>query len=464
MNKKPVKLLSLFSGIGSPEQALKNIGVDHELLGFSEIDKFAIKSYCNVHNVSEDLNLGDVTNIDISSLPTDIDLITHGSPCQDFSIAGHQKGGDKGTGTRSSLMWATVDIVEHCKPKVVIWENVKNVLSKKHKHNFDGYLEVMEQLGYNNYYQVLNAKDYGIPQNRERIFTISIRKDVDEGYTFPGPQELTLRLKDMLEDEVDEKYYISTCKVQQLLQNIDGKLDLNKQVIGTCHKNNSMHHSTRDIVYNAEKNAPTLNATMYKDAIKVLIPIDGKNSKTDKIIKSEIQQIVTKRKYDVDIEGLKNTLRECKKKTKLTNKEIANRLNVELTTVEHWFRTDKCFSIPDAYIWYSLKELLQIDIDTFDKSVTTFIQQEGVYEKANRVYNTEGIAPTLTNQSAEKITNNYGIRKLTPRECWRLMGFTDEQFDKAAEVCSNTQLYKQAGNSIVVNVLEAIIDNLKEIL
>ena len=464
MNKKPVKLLSLFSGIGSPEQALKNIGVDHELLGFSEIDKFAIKSYCNVHNVSEDLNLGDVTNIDISSLPTDIDLITHGSPCQDFSIAGHQKGGDKGTGTRSSLMWATVDIVEHCKPKVVIWENVKNVLSKKHKHNFDGYLEVMEQLGYNNYYQVLNAKDYGIPQNRERIFTISIRKDVDEGYTFPGPQELTLRLKDMLEDEVDEKYYISTCKVQQLLQNIDGKLDLNKQVIGTCHKNNSMHHSTRDIVYNAEKNAPTLTATMYKDAVKVLIPIDDKNSKTDKIIKSEIQQIVTKRKYDVDIEGLKNTLRECKKKTKLTNKEIANRLNVELTTVEHWFRTDKCFSIPDAYIWYSLKELLQIDIDTFDKSVTTFIQQEGVYEKANRVYNTEGIAPTLTNQSAEKITNNYGIRKLTPRECWRLMGFTDEQFDKAAEVCSNTQLYKQAGNSIVVNVLEAIIDNLKEIL
>ena len=188
---------------------------------------------------------------------------------------------------------------------------------------------------------------------------------------------------------------------------------------------------------------------------KILEPI-----KTDKIIKSEIQQIVTKRKYDVDIEGLKNTLRECKKKTKLTNKEIANRLNVELTTVEHWFRTDKCFSIPDAYIWYSLKELLQIDTDTFDKSITTFTQQEGVYEKANRVYNTEGIAPTLTNQSAEKITNNYSLRKLTPRECWRLMGFTDEQFDKATEVCSNTQLYKQAGNSIVVNVLEEIFKNL----
>ena len=111
MNKKSIKLLSLFSGIGSPEQALKNIGVDYELVGFSEVNKFAIKSYCKVHDVSEDLSLGDITKIDISSFPTDIDLITHGSPCQDFSSAGLQKGGDKGTGTRSSLMWTTVDIV-----------------------------------------------------------------------------------------------------------------------------------------------------------------------------------------------------------------------------------------------------------------------------------------------------------------------------------------------------------------
>ena len=451
MNKKPVKLLSLFSGIGSPEQALKNIGIEYELVGFSEIDKFAIKSYCNVHNVSEDLNLGDITNIDISSLPTDIDLITHGSPCQDFSIAGHQKGGDKGTGTRSSLMWTTVDIVEHCKPKVVLWENVKNLLSKRHRHNFDGYLEVMEQLGYNNYYQVLNAKDYGIPQSRERVFTVSIRKDVDKGYVFPEPQELTLRLKDILEDQVNEKYYIN----KTWKYSTKDKYEVNEiaQIEGTNYK------AIRSItdVNKVCRCLDTMGGGQREP--KILEPI-----KTDKIIKSEIQQIVTKRKYDVDIEGLKNTLRECKKKTKLTNKEIANRLNVELTTVEHWFRTDKCFSIPDAYIWYSLKELLQIDTDTFDKSVTTFIQQEGVYEKANRVYNTEGIAPTLTNQSAEKITNNYVIRKLTPKECWRLMGFTDEQFDKAAEVCSNTQLYKQAGNSIVVNVLEAIIDNLKEIL
>ena len=399
MNKKSIKLLSLFSGIGSPEQALKNIGVDYELVGFSEVNKFAIKSYCKVHNVSEDLSLGDITNIDISSLPTDIDLITHGSPCQDFSIAGHQKGGDKGTGTRSSLMWNTVDIVEYCRPKVALWENVKNLLSKKHRHNFDRYLEIMEQMGYNSYYQVLNAKDYGIPQNRERVFTVSIRKDIDKGYVFPEPQELTLRLKDMLEDEVDEKYYISICKMQQLIKNIDGKLDLNKQVIGTCHKKNDLSHSTRDIVYNAEKNAPTLNATMYKDPIKVLIPIDGKNSKMDNVTMVN------------DNYGMIN------------GGTIGKLLDINR----------RCYSV-----------------DYISPTITTC---DGGYSEPKII--------EPTNANSEMV---FKVRKLTPRECWRLMGFKDEQFDKAAEVCSNTQLYKLAGNSIVVNVLEEIFKNMTVII
>lgn len=364
---KQISMLSLFSGIGAYEQAFKNKGYEIDLVGFSEINKYAVQSYHNIYGVSEDKCLGDITKIDISSLPTDIDLITHGSPCTSFSISGKQAGGDKGSGTPSSLMWYTVDIVEHCKPKVVIWENVKNVLSKRHRHNFDGYLEVMEQLGYSNYYQVLNAKDYGIPQNRERVFVVSIRKDIDKGYVFPEPQELALRLKDMLENEVDEKYYISTCKVQQLLKNLDGKLDL--------------------------------SATMYKDATKVLIPTEDKNSKMD---------------------------------------------NVTM--------------VNDNYG--------MINGGTIGK----------MHDSSRRCYSVDYVSPTIntcgggnlepkiiepTNENNEMV---FKVRKLTPRECWRLMGFTDEQFDKAAEVCSNTQLYKQAGNSIVVNVLEALIDNLKEIL
>lgn len=202
---------------------MKNIGIEYELVGFSEIDKYAIKSYCAVHGVSEDLNLGDITKIDLAKLKElgDIDLITHGSPCQDFSIAGRLAGGDKGSGTRSSLMWCTVDIVEVVKPKYVMWENVKNLLSAKNRHNFDGYLEIMDRLGYNSYYKVLNAKNYGIPQNRERVFTVSIRKDIDKGYEFPEEIELTKKLKDVLEKDVDEKYYLSDKLIAGLIANTE---------------------------------------------------------------------------------------------------------------------------------------------------------------------------------------------------------------------------------------------------
>ena len=207
---KELEILSLFSGIGAFEKALYNINIDYKLIGFSEIDKYAIKSYCAIHDLDEKLNLGDITKIDIDKLPRFIDIITHGSPCQDFSIAGKQIGGDVGTNTRSSLMWNTVEIVKWCLPKYVIWENVKNILSPKHIHNFNKYIETLKELGYNNYYQILNAKDYGIPQNRERVYTISIRKDIDKGtFKFPEKEELHFRLKDVLEAEVDEKYYLS---------------------------------------------------------------------------------------------------------------------------------------------------------------------------------------------------------------------------------------------------------------
>ena len=140
MNK--LKVLSLFSGIGAFEKALSNLGVDYELVGYSEIDKYASKSYCAIHGVDESLNFGDITKIDIKNLPK-ADLITHGSPCQSWSLAGKNEGGDKGSGTRSSLMWYSVEIIREVRPKYVIWENVKNVLSKKHRHNFDLYIDLL---------------------------------------------------------------------------------------------------------------------------------------------------------------------------------------------------------------------------------------------------------------------------------------------------------------------------------
>ena len=140
----------------------------------------------------------------------------HGSPCQDISLAGRQKGADKDSGTRSSLMYETIRIVKKLKPKYVIWENVKNLISKKHIHNFNAYLDTLNELGYKNYYQVLNSKDYGIPQNRERVFTISIRNDIEKDFIFPPKQELKLRLKDLLEDEVDENFYLTEKQIEQI--------------------------------------------------------------------------------------------------------------------------------------------------------------------------------------------------------------------------------------------------------
>lgn len=218
-----MKILSLFSGIGAFEKALNNLQIPYELIGYCEIDKYASKSYATIHNVEESMNLGDITKVNEKELPKDIDLITYGFPCQDISLAGKQKGlfNEDGTQTRSGLFFEALRIIEETKPRVAIAENVKNLTSKKFSEQFKIVLESLEQAGYNNYWQVLNAKDYGIPQNRERVFIVSIRKDIDTGlFQFPQGFPLGLRLKDMLEDEVDEKYFINTERASLLLQKL----------------------------------------------------------------------------------------------------------------------------------------------------------------------------------------------------------------------------------------------------
>lgn len=209
-----LRVVELFGGIGACSKALKRLKIDFEIVDYVEIDKYAVKSFNALHNTNFETQ-------DICSWNKklkDIDLVIHGSPCQDISLMGVQKGADKNSGTRSSLMYETVRIVDMLKPKFIIWENVKNLLSKKHKHNFDNYLESMKELGYNNYYKVLNARDYGIPQNRERVFTISIRKDIDKGsFLFPEKQELKIKLSNLLEEHVDEKYYLDMNAINKII-------------------------------------------------------------------------------------------------------------------------------------------------------------------------------------------------------------------------------------------------------
>jgi len=213
-----IKYLSLFSGIGSFEKALTNLHIPYELVGYSEIDSYASKAYSLIHKVPESLNLGDITKIDESNLPQ-VDLITYGFPCQDISLAGLQKGlfNSDGTKTRSGLFFDALRIIEHCKPQVAIAENVKNLTSAKFSKQFNLVLNSLSDAGYNNYWKVLNAADFEIPQKRERVFIVSIRKDIDTGiFHFPESVPLRKCLGDLLEGDVPEKFYLSEDKVKKI--------------------------------------------------------------------------------------------------------------------------------------------------------------------------------------------------------------------------------------------------------
>ena len=372
--KKQLKVIELFAGIGAPRKALIRGGYNFKIVDAIEIDKYAVKSYNAIYNTNikpKDVCEYKPDKIDIG----EIDLLFHGSPCQDFSLAGKQAGGDKDSGTRSSLMYETIRIVEELKPKYVIWENVKNLLSKKHRHNFDAYLEKMKQLGYTNYYQVLNAKDYGIPQNRERVFTISILGD--ESFEFPEKQELKLKLKDMLEDEVNEKYYLSDKMIKYI------------SAIGTANFKNP-------------------DCKINLDIARPLTTDQNKRAGTTNYLSDDLPD-----NYDLTGSG-----------------------NVPLIDKIRYNKFDSEENIEFPKI-----------LDDRDKGWGIKISDVCPTQRANR----SGI---------KCIEKDLRIRKLTPKECWRLMGFDDEDFEKASKVNSNTQLYKQAGNSIVVNILEAIFDNL----
>lgn len=196
-----LRVLSLFSGIGAFEKALERLGIDHKVLAYCEIDKHASKAYSIIHGIPESKNLIDVTKVDILDVDETVDLITYGFPCQDISIAGKQKGfiDEEGNCTRSGLFFEALRIIDDYRPKFAIAENVKALTSKKFETEFKIVLESLEEIGYNNYYAVLNAKDYGIPQNRERVFIVSIRKDIDRGFTFPKPIPLSKTLSDIIE-------------------------------------------------------------------------------------------------------------------------------------------------------------------------------------------------------------------------------------------------------------------------
>lgn len=447
---------------------------------------FPIQSIENTHKIKK------VYDIEVENSHSFIanGVIVHN--CTDLSLAGKQMGMKKGSGTRSGLLWEVERIlketVEHELelPDILMMENVPQVCSGKNKEDFDDWKEFLSSLGYSNFHDILNACDYGVPQNRKRCFMVSIL-DKNATYTFPKKIPLTRCVKDILEQNVDEKYYINNEKAEGLIKSLleRGVLPNPKDIIcvdGTINKpgernvanciparydsgignlrssgnmvisqrpcivkdqgktfgkdidvastllardykglNNRGSNAViegkinvvgqlptggqRGRVYDSNGILGTLTATEFKDPSKVIEP---------SIMKYDVETKVKVGKYDLDVNELCNLLRYKRAEKHLTNKEIADALNIPLTKVSHYFRNDRCFAIPDENIWYKLKDLLGIETDKFDKAITEFEIKSSNYDKTNRIYNENGCSPTITSGNpdvkvlVEKNVNQLG--------------------------------------------------------
>lgn len=483
-----LKLLSLFTGIGAFEKALENLKINYELIGFSEIDKFAIKSYCTIHNVPEYKNLGDVKKINIDKLP-DFDIMTWGFPCQDISIAGRMKGIQEGT--RSGLYYEGYRILKSKKPKYSIIENVKNLTSQRFKIQFDSILNDIKELGYTNYWKVLNAKDYGVPQNRERVFIVSIRNDIDRNsFIFPSPVELKLKLKDVLEDKVDERFYLTESGIGRLIKK-NNKLikDCQNPNISSCliagyHKmsgSNNQYIAESDEVeritglFDTNKSKHQAGSIYNPNGLSpTLTTMDNGGHKQPYILVKE----GTKKGYAEAMEGdsINYSYPNSMTKRGRIGKEVSQTI---LTTpsIAVLENTNKLICLNNKEKKWSVQDRIY-DTEGISATVTASEFKPKIAErKMFNPYNDKeikDIAPTQTANcgnsysSAAVLISEDGttfmrIRKLTPLECWRLMGFDDDDFYKAKNAgISDTQLYRQAGNSIVVNVLEKILECLFE--
>lgn len=531
--ENPLRLIELFAGIGSQTQALKNVGVPHTVVAISEIDKNAIKSYTALHG--ETVNLGDIK--EIWELP-EADFWTYSFPCQDISVAGHGAGIKEGT--RSGLLLEVERLLKVAAekgtlPKYLLLENVKNLVSKKFKADFDSWLSFLSSLGYTNYWKVLNAKDYGIPQHRERVFCVSIRGE-HTAFVFPEKRELTLRLKDMIDEHVDEKYYLKESTIRSIVTSkFNSRRDSIRRpsdyayclrardcyepqcvqvgdVVGE--KWEKMHEMSRRVfqtdgisptvhcagggntelkiaedfvlgglqehqVPRTDGVSPTLTEAMGKDGgqTPIIVAMRGRNPDNPS---DRTPGISLKQRLEVNEKGLCNALTTVQKDNLVMDADYVSRKYGE-------FIDEKGY-IPEMFVAYNKQEVHDVAptltgqcscpsgssaVLKLEKPIKVKVATKQGYEEATsgdyvnitfpssktkRGRVGKGVAQTLTcGDGNAVITENVRIRKLTPRECLRLMGWTDEQIDKieSAKV-SSTQQYRQAGNGIVVQVLEAI--------
>lgn len=366
--QKTIRVATLFSGIGAIEYAFKRLNLKTELIFASDIDKHVKESYFANYNINDSRWYSDVKDVNGRKYKNQIDLLVGGSPCQSFSMVGKRKGFKD---TRGTLFYDFARIVKESQPKVFIFENVKGLINHDKGNTFETIKATFDELGYRYFYQVMNAKDYGIPQHRERIFVIGF-KDKSIDFEFPEPIKLEYKMQDFLEDYIDSKYYLkekgvkfvtSSKNRQKRYTQINGDIAL-------CQKANQQFNWHGDFVFENQ------NEQEFNEFIFDVNQVEEKYYLSEKV------------KDYVLSSGTKNF-----KTTIKTDLEVARPL------------------------LQSMHKMHRAGVDNY-------------------------------------VTHDKGrIRKLTPKECLRLMGFRDD----FKQVVSDTQMYRQAGNSIVVDVLIAIL-------
>lgn len=400
---KPIHLIELFAGIGAQAKALERLGVQFEHYRICEFDKYAVTSYNAIHGTY--FKTSDICKIkaeDLGVVDTDkcCYIMTYSFPCTDLSVAGKQAGMSKGTGTRSGLLWEVERLLREMKelPQILLMENVPQVIGQKNIKDFADWISFLDGLGYKSKWEVLNAKDFNVPQNRERCFMVSWQGDYY--YEFPHGVGCKRRLKDILETEVDEKYYLSEKGIRYISSPkrhadtviLDKESDIAPTAITAKGNNNWTGNFISDII--------------------IAGMIEGENY-------GMFEQ--SRRVYDtMGIAPTQNTCGGGQRETKIIEPTICAMRGRNPNNPSD--RTAGC----------PTEQRLEIGGDL--SNTLTSVQKDNLVAEPN-----------------------YRIRKLTPRECFRLMDFEDEDFDKVKWAgISDSQAYKQAGNNIVVAVLEAI--------
>lgn len=443
-----MKFLDLFAGIGGFRMALERQG--HECVGFCEIDKFARSSYKAIYNTEGETEFHDITRVrndDWRQFRGRVDIICGGFPCQAFSIAGKRRGFlDE---TRGTLFFEIARAAQEIKPSLLLLENVKGLLSHDKGRTFRTILSTLDELGYDAEWQILNSKDFGVPQNRERVFLVGHLRGKRTRRLFPIGRESTT----------------FDPKSKEII------------IVGNTKNPTTKQKGTRSVGYHNKGLMGTLMATDYKEPKQVAIPVltpdrlekrqNGRRFKTDGepmftltsqdrhgiLLAGHIPSVREQSGRVYDPNGLSPTLstmqgggQEPKIIQRARGYNRGGEHTISPTLSSHSWQENNVLCIREA----TLKGYAEAGVgDSVNLSHPNSKTRRGRVGK--------GIANTLLTGSEQGVvTSQYRIRKLTPRECWRLQGFPDWAFDKASQVNSNSQLYKQAGNSVTVNVIEAI--------